>query len=921
MDRPDSSAELAGAIDAIATATLTAQAAAAELNVHHRTIRRAIARGDLPAVKYAGTYRIAPDDLARYRARLAQPVLRVPVDRVVAGAAPAPGPAPTRRSPVGAVQPPPTPLTTLVGRDREAASVAALLRRPDRPDGARLLSLIGPGGIGKTRLAIRVAGQLRDAFADGVAYVALSPIRDPALVASAIADVLGLRQADRRPAPERVQHTLRSRRCLLVLDNFEQVLPAASLVSDLLAACPNLTLLVTSRAPLNLSGEHRFPVPPLALPDPVGWLSFDRVAASDAVRLFVERAQSVRSDFTLTETNAPVVAEICARLDSIPLAIELAATRIGLLAPRALLTRLERRLPLLTGGPVDAPVRLRTMRDAIAWSYDLLAADEQVLFRRLAVFVGGFTLEAAEAVASSFALRASRSGSGVAHTVLDEECRDVGRSKLEARGAKLATLEGIASLLDHSLLRPEHSADGTISDEAETDSPRFVLLETVREYALDLLAGSGELETSRDAHAAYYVTLAERAEAAFWGEGPGDWHALLTGELPNFRAARDRLAERGATAETLRLAAALEPLWWIVGGPGEGLGWLEESLALASDVAAETRVRALVVAGRLLVARGEYPRAISLAQDARRLSLRHGDRLGLARATEVLGLATQFSGDGDGARALLEEAVALYRELAEPARLGRALGQLGTLGDLGTLDRAGDPADQDGAARCCDEALALFRALGDRAGLAWALNVRACLAYKRRAYRQAETLAREALALRWTLHDIWEIPASFDDLADIAGMTGRPERAAWLYGASEALRTAIEKTISPYYLEEYEREVAVTRGQLTPEAFAAAWATGFALPIEEAVARALAGDPPTSGDPPGAVLTPREREVLRLLTTGAGNHEIAGALFLTHATVKRHLANIYAKLDVHSRAGAVSYAHRHGLAPTDPSPR
>jgi len=437
----------------------------------------------------------------------------------------------------------PPQLTGLVGRERDVAVVAALLRRDD----GRLLTLTGPPGVGKTRLSLAAAERLLDLFADGVFFVALAPVTDPDQVAPVIAGALGLREEGGRSVGESLRAHLRARHMLLVLDNFEHVATAAVLVVDLLTACPRLTVLVTSRAPLHVRGEQTFAVSPLALPDATHPPPADALTQYSAIELFLQRARAHAPDFELTVANAPAVAAICRHLDGLPLAIELAASRIALLPPQALLARLERRLSLLIAGAHDLPRRQRTLRAAIAWSYDLLAADERALFARLGIFVGGCTLEAAEAVC--------RAACGAAGDRRDTE------------------LDGLASLMDKSLLRMAAAGQG---------EPRFGMLETIREYALERLAARGDEEESRRRHAGYYLALAEAAEPELTGPTQGMWLERLEHEGDNLRAALRWTRESGEIETGLRLAGALWRFWYTRGYQREGRGWLEGLLALAA---------------------------------------------------------------------------------------------------------------------------------------------------------------------------------------------------------------------------------------------------------------------------------------------------------------------------------------------------
>ena len=480
----------------------------------------------------------------------------------LAASVPKRGQAPVPAEPTAFTPNLPALLSPLIGREAEVAAVVALLRR----DGVRLVTLTGPGGVGKTSLALRVAAELRGDFADGAAFVPLAAVRDPALVASTVAQVLGLVESGGRSPVDRLGEALRDRDVLVVLDNVEHLLDAAPLITDLLTRCPDLVILATSRTTLRLAGEHDVPVPPLALPDPQRLFDTVYLAEVAAIRLFVERAQAVDPAFALTAENAAAVASVCERLDGLPLAIELAAARSRLFPPAALLHRLARRLPLLTAGRRDGPARHQTMRDAIAWSHDLLAEAEQTLFGRLAVFVGGFSLEAAEAITG------------------DGEDR---------------VLDGVAALADRHLLGPVGQNDG---------EPRFAMLETVREYAFERLAASGAADSARFAHAAHFLALVEHAAPHLWSHDQLVWLTRLETEHDNLRAAlawsRD---QPGGAEQVARLALPLSWFWYLHGHVAEGRRWLESLLAAAGALSPPARARALVGAGHLAYGRGISP--------------------------------------------------------------------------------------------------------------------------------------------------------------------------------------------------------------------------------------------------------------------------------------------------------------------------
>ncbi|MFQ5794790.1 MAG: BTAD domain-containing putative transcriptional regulator [Candidatus Bipolaricaulia bacterium] len=487
----------------------------------------------------------------------------------------------------------PIPLTRFIGRDKERAVVQVRLLDEEM----RLLTLTGPGGTGKTRLGLQVVADLIDHFEDGACFVDLAPISDPGLVVSTIAQTLGVKEAEGRPLLDILKASLRGKQMLLVLDNFEQVVAAAPQVVELVAACPQLKVLVTSREPCHVRGEHVFPVPPLALPGSDGKrpLAIERLTQYEAVRLFIERAVAVKPDFAVTDENAPAVAEICIRLDGLPLAIELAAARIKLLSPQALLARLGNRLKLLTGGARDLPACQQTLRDTIDWSYDLLNTGERTLFERLSVFVGGGTLEAAEAVC-------------------------IGADNLEL---KMDILDGLASLVDKNLLRRKEQADG---------EPRFLILETIREYGLERLEASGESEAIRRTHADYYLALAEQAEPKLEGPDQRMWLDRLEVEHDNLRAALVWFEQNGEAEAELRLGGALWGFWHMRGYLSEGRRWLEGALAKGEDrdVSASVRAKALHGAGVLTHEQGDYERATVLYEESLDLRRELGDKPGVA---------------------------------------------------------------------------------------------------------------------------------------------------------------------------------------------------------------------------------------------------------------------------------------------------
>ncbi|HEY3111189.1 MAG TPA: tetratricopeptide repeat protein [Chloroflexota bacterium] len=647
----------------------------------------------------------------------------------------------------------PVQLTSFVGREREVADARRELLRKE----VRLLTLAGPAGTGKTRLALQVAEDALAEFANGIFFVALARLDEPGLLASTIGEAIDVREVPGQPLLHTLKDALQAQEVLLLLDNFEHVMAQAPQVGELLAACPSLKVLVTSRELLHLSSERVLEVPPLAVPDVRRPLSVEQLTEYDAVRLFVERAQAAQPSFSLSEDNAPAVAEICGRLDGLPLAIELAAARVKLLPPRALLERLklayDHRQSILTGIVWDRPVRHQTLHSAIGWSYGLLKPSEQRLFARLAVFSDGFTLDAAEAI-----------------------CAPPPPSSSDAGMGEGGVLEGVASLIDKSLIRQE--------DELVRE-PRFRMLETIREYALEQLRAAGELETMQSRLADVLVALAERAEPELTGPEQVTWLDRLEREHDNLRAALQWCAESGTLELSLRLGGALWRFWSTRGYIGEGLRWLDAALAPAAP-STPVLARALNGAANLAREQGDYERAGRLHEQGLAIAREQGDGRGTAEALNNLGLIALYQGQHGAAQQHCEEGLALFRQIDDQGGVAAALNNLGNL--------ARERGDSDRASALHRESLTLRRGLGDRRGIALSLNNLANVVLNQGDYWRAAALHEESLVLRRELGDRAGVATSLNNLANVARARGDYRAARAYYEESLALRRELGDT-------------------------------------------------------------------------------------------------------------------------------
>ncbi len=838
-------------------ATVSTREAAAALGISEQAVRQAIARGTLAAGKRGRAYRIRRDELDRDAQRRLGLRPAQPRGKLVALPIPVPGPAL------------PMPATRFVGRVAELATLVALLEDPTE----RLITVTGPGGIGKTRLALAAATAVRDRFLDGVYFVDLAPVTQPQMAIPAVAQSLGLREQPGRDQRAQIATFLKDKRILLVLDNVEQILEAAADVAWIVARAPEPSVLVTSRAPLRVGGERVLPVPPLSLAGVAA--APDEVLAADAVRLFVERVRGHDPGFTIDAESAPMIADICARLDGLPLAIELAAARSRLLSPRQLRDRLERRLPLLTHGARDAPARQRAMRDAIVWSYDLLDFHEQRCFRRLAVFAGGCTFDAAASVL--------RAGNGAGPG--DALAADV--------------MEPIGALVDQSLLTPERGPDG---------ESRFRMLETIREFGLERI-GADEETAARSAHAHYFLTFAQALRPLSNARATRAPHDRLAADDANLRAALVWFADRGRHADAAAMVAACWVYWYVTGQLHEAEGWLNHALRRLDEASAPDRARLSIARAELLMIKGESANAESAFATALPLMRMAGDPFDLTLALIAYGASLNYGGKYAEAELHLHEASNLAESLEDPALRAATAG----LAQSNLSNSARGQGDPKGAAARSEQALRWFRGRQFDLAEARALVDLADTVKDLGDHRAAAEYYQTSVAQIGERGELRHVSDALTGIACCATAWGQHRTALVLFGAADAVR---ERTgvgmMLPIDAVLVDHDRAALRGSVDDREFETALAEGRALPLAEAIALAMAvtpdgRDPPISAAPPKR-LTRREREILGLLAKSFTDREIAEHLFLSPRTVSWHVRAILAKLEVATRRDAIARA-------------
>jgi predicted ATPase/DNA-binding SARP family transcriptional activator/DNA-binding CsgD family transcriptional regulator len=807
----------------------------------------------------------------------------------------------------------PVPRTSFVGREHEKMEIKRQLTMTG------LLTLTGAGGSGKTRLALEVARDLIGAYPDGVWLAELAPLAQGEFVAQSVAEAVGVPGQPGRPPTDTLVDALRTKKMLLVLDNCEHLVEAVGeLVASLLGSCFYLRILATSREALGVSGEVIWPVSLLSVPDLETPPTVARLEGYEAIRLFVDRARQRAPAFALRPENAQAVAQICARLEGLPLAIELAAARIKMLPPRMLLDRLKDRLKLLTGGPREFSERQRTLRSTIEWSYELLEGGEKALFGRLSVFSGGATLEATERM-----------------------CDALGVLSVDA-------LDGVSSLLDKSLLGQEEGAGG---------EPRFVMLETIREYAQERLEESGEADAVRRAHAECFLALAEEAEPGLWGPEDAAWLDRLEEEHDNMRASLSWSMKHDEVEYALSLGGALRWFWYMAGYYSEGRSWLEAALGTEGPASAAARIKALAGVGWLAAGQGDLDRAEAAADEGLKLSTQAGvSSVVAADFKNILGELARMRGDYERAARLIEEGLALYKEAGNKPGIAWALGNLANVSDdrgdyerarqlyeegivlsrqLGSARPLGEylissgyalllEGDLERATALNQEAADLLRKQGRRGDLQHALDNLGWAMLLRGEYDKAKDLLNDSLILCKELGDKMITSESLEGLACAAGARGDPERAARLFGAAEALREAVGYQHTPRERVLREPFLQAARSVLDETVWEKAFIEGRTMEMKEALEYALSTEEETnplttpapeepSADQVPLTLTRREQEVAALVSQGMSNRQIAQELYLSERTIENHVSKILRKLHLTSRTEIAAWATQQRL--------
>jgi predicted ATPase/DNA-binding CsgD family transcriptional regulator len=763
----------------------------------------------------------------------------------------------------------PRPMTGLIGRMRELALASSLLRRDD----VRLLTIVGPGGIGKTRVAIEIGRSEREHFADGVAFVPLVSVSDIDGMVMAIARALGVLNAVIVADRHSLAAILRSSSMLLILDNFEHLLAAAPFVTELLIACPHLKIGITSRALLHVSGEFALPLPPLDLPKFDRMPSLPEIEQSSAVALFVRRAQAIVPAFELNDFNASIIAEICRYLDGIPLAIELAAAQSTILSSADLLSRIAARLPLPVSGPRDAPARLRSMRDAIAWSYDLLSTEEQELFRHLGIFVGGFTLAAVESISPAVSAQIS--------------------------GGRSTPLELLASLVDKSLVQSA-AIDGVL---------RFSMFETIRAFAVERLEDHGETDALAEAHAAWCLETAEGTGNSIVIAGNIERFRILDAEVANMRAALAWYETRRDGERLLRLASALIEFWYAINQYRESAAWLTVALDLAPKKSSLERARALAELGRYRTRSGDDRRGFDLMRESVEIFKHEGDLEALTFTLVRLGALENLRGEYERADPYFYEALEMLDTNLEidhrPALLGTVLGNLGV--------SAHGRGDTKQALELYERSLAEARISGYVPGIVRALRDLGDLARDLDQHHRAIALYQECLSMFNEYGDLTILIDVLEGVAPAAIAWRRPELAARFLGSAESFREKLGGAFSvPTDRLAHERALKALRSALVQDELDAAWQVGRQMTVAKAYDEVRVFTPPPAelrSEVESAVsLSARELDVLRLLAAGQRDREIADELFISVRTVEAHVARILTKFEVRTRTAAVSAA-------------